>query len=80
MSDAVAVEQLSERAVVGVGPGVVADQPFGLDVVVVEEGECAFDEAVHVRCELLVMLEQKAVRCVRVEHDSRVGEPASRCE
>src|SRR4051794_24688972 len=45
MADAAAAEELGECAVVGVGPGVVADQPLRLDSLAGEEGECTLDEA-----------------------------------
>ena len=45
VTDAAAAQELTQRATLGVGSGVVAHQSFCLDAVAVEEGERAFDEA-----------------------------------
>jgi hypothetical protein len=45
VADPLLVQQLAERAILRVRPGVVADQSFRADSVAGEEGESAFDEA-----------------------------------
>jgi hypothetical protein len=72
VSDLARVEELGERAVVGVCPGVVADQPCRLDPVTVEEGERTLDEADH-RAGALVAVEL-GVREPGVVVDDRVHE------
>ncbi len=70
MTDALASEQLAQRAVVAVDEGVVGEQPLRLDAVGGVEGEPALDEGGDRRCSLVAV--ELAVGEPRVVVDERV--------
>jgi hypothetical protein len=70
VADSALADKLRERVVVGVGPGVVADEPLRLDPVLGEDGEPALDKAGH-RGRPFVAVEL-AVGVARVVVDERV--------
>src|SRR6266508_589635 len=69
-ADPLAGEQLAQRAVLGVGEGVIAHQPPRSDAVALVEGECSLEEAGHGRCPLVAM--ELDIGEARVVVDDRV--------
>src|SRR6266508_53824 len=70
VADPLAGEQLAQRAVLGVGEGVIAHQPPRSDAVALVEGECSLEEAGHGRCPLVAM--ELDIGEARVVVDDRV--------